>query len=151
MPYEPKNLICIAGNAQTSHWAYRTSDRPGEVLAPGYFPDDPMVNFMLPGELLTLTCLPANDGGMRRARNPIAVLQAVTARTLNGVWLLLPLTPITRPAQAVAEQGIGGKAKAKAGNHAAKQAGNQAANDPGPAGSEALAPGLPVNSARPAE
>ncbi|MBT3372930.1 MAG: hypothetical protein HOA08_21160 [Rhodospirillaceae bacterium] len=98
MPYDASNLLCVAGNGQASHWSYSTVDRLAEVLTPGYFPDDPMRNFMLPGELLTLTCLPDRAG--RRRRNPVAVLQAVSARTANGVWLVLPLTPIARPGQA---------------------------------------------------
>ncbi|MBT3533414.1 MAG: hypothetical protein HN478_06015 [Rhodospirillaceae bacterium] len=105
MSYDAANLICIAGNSQASQWAYSTTDRPGEVLTPGYFPDDRMRNFMHPGEVLTLTCLPAAPSSAkvsRRNRNPIAVLQAVTARTMDGVWLVLPLTPIARPAQALA-------------------------------------------------
>ena len=60
MPYDASNLLCVAGNGQASHWSYSTVDRLAEVLTPGYFPDDPMRNFMLPGELLTLTCLPDN-------------------------------------------------------------------------------------------
>jgi hypothetical protein len=60
-----------------------------------------MRNFMHPGELLTLTCLPGT-AGRRRRHNPVAVLQAVTARTADGLWLVLPLTPIARPGQAAA-------------------------------------------------
>ncbi|MFP6747010.1 MAG: hypothetical protein VCD66_05365 [Alphaproteobacteria bacterium] len=102
MTYDASNLVCVAGNSLASHWAYRTRDRPGDVLAPGYFPDDRMRNFMHPGEILTLTCLPAAGPGPPRPRrddNPVAVWQAVTARTRNGVWLVLPLTPVARPAQ----------------------------------------------------
>jgi len=101
LPYDASNLICVAGNSRASRWAYSTMDRPAEVLAPGYFPDDRMRNFMHPGEMLTLTCLPAKSPSRHR-RNPIAVLQAVTARTRAGVWLVLPLTPIARPEQAAA-------------------------------------------------
>ena len=104
MSYDASNLICIAGNSRASQWAYRTADRLGDVLAPVYFPDDRMRNFMHPGELLTLTCLPPvapkSSHGLspsRRRRNPVAVLQAVTARTREGIWLVLPLKPITRP------------------------------------------------------
>ena len=107
MSYDASNLICIAGNSRTSQWAYCTADRLGDVLAPGYFPDDRMRNFMHPGELLTLTCqqpvpkaLPPRGRPSRHRRNPIAVLQAVTARTRDGTWLVLPLTPITRPENA---------------------------------------------------
>jgi hypothetical protein len=96
LPYNASNLICVAGNSQASHWSYSTIDRLAEVLAPGYFPDDRMRNFMHPGELLTLTCLPERAASRRR-HNPIAVLQAVTARTVKGVWLVLPLTPIAKP------------------------------------------------------
>jgi hypothetical protein len=78
-------------------------DRPAEVLAPGYFPDDRMRNFMHPGEILTLTCL-SRKISPRRRHNPIAVLQAVTARTRDGVWLILPLTPIARPGQVAARR-----------------------------------------------
>ncbi len=103
MPYEASNLICVAGNGRASHWSYTTLDRPAEVLAPGYFPDDRMRNFMHPGEILTLTCLSA-EASPRQGNNPVAVLQAVTARTRDGVWLVLPLTPIARPGQAAARR-----------------------------------------------
>jgi hypothetical protein len=63
-----------------------------------------MRNFMHPGELLTLTFLPCK-AGRRRQHNPVAVLQAVTARTAAGLWLVLPLTPIARPGQAAAGPG----------------------------------------------
>jgi len=104
LSYDASNLICIAGNSRASQWAYRTADRLGDVLAPGYFPDDRMRKFMHPGELLTQTCLPPispkssrRPSPSRHGRNPVAVLQAVTARTRDGIWLVLPLTPITRP------------------------------------------------------
>ncbi|MBC8240151.1 MAG: hypothetical protein ISR50_11760 [Alphaproteobacteria bacterium] len=105
MPYDASNLMCVAGNSRASHWAYSTTDRPAEVLAPGYFPDDRMRNFMHPGEILTLTCLSLKTPSRHR-HNPIAVLQAVTARTREGVWLVLPLTPIARPGQAAARCNI---------------------------------------------
>lgn len=96
LPYDAANLICVAGNSRASHWAYSTSDRPAEVLAPGYFPDDRMQNFMHPGEILTLTCL-SSKPSPRRNSNPVAILQAATVRTRDGIWLVLPLTPIVRP------------------------------------------------------
>ncbi|MDA1098010.1 MAG: hypothetical protein O2967_03415 [Proteobacteria bacterium] len=101
MPYDASNLICVAGNSRASHWAYNTTDRTAEVLAPGYFPDDRQRNFMHPGEILTLTCL-AVATTPRQRRNPVAVLQAVTARTRDGIWLVLPLTPIARPGEVAA-------------------------------------------------
>ncbi len=104
MPFDVAKLICVAGNAQASQWAYRTTDRPAEVLAPGYFPDDRRLNFMLPGEMLTLTCWPSRRRGRQRD-NPTAVLQAVTARTTAGVWLVLPLTPMARPEWAAGQTG----------------------------------------------
>ncbi|MFP6697113.1 MAG: hypothetical protein VCF08_09445 [Alphaproteobacteria bacterium] len=72
MSYDASNLICIAGNSRASQWAYRTADR--------------MRNFMHPGELLTLTCLPPispkssrRPSPSRHGRNPVAVLQAAAA------------------------------------------------------------------------
>lgn len=102
LPYDASNLICVAGNSRASHWSYSTVDRLAEVLTPGYLPDDRMRNFMLPGEILTLTCLSGRAEQQRR-RNPSAVLQAVTARTANGTWLILPLTPIAKPGQFVGD------------------------------------------------
>ncbi|MBT3333983.1 MAG: hypothetical protein HOK21_18300 [Rhodospirillaceae bacterium] len=98
MSYDVANLICVAGNSRASQWAYSTTDRPVEVLTPGYFPDDSMRNFMHPGEVLTLTCL-SSKPSPRRASNPVAILQAATVRTRAGVWLVLPLTPIVRPGE----------------------------------------------------
>ena len=72
-----------------------------ELLAPGYFPDDRMRNFMHPGEVVTLTCLPVKAPARCR-QNPLAVLQAVTARTRDGVWLVLPLTSIAWPGRSAA-------------------------------------------------
>ena len=100
MAFDASGLICLAGNTNHSLWAYATRDRREEVIRPGYLPDDRRRNFMLPGEVITVTCLPAPEG-RRRARNPIAVFQATTARTMGGVWLLLPLSAIAWPEAAV--------------------------------------------------
>lgn len=91
MSFNSNNLICVSGNSRASQWAYTTYDRPGEVLDPGYFPDDRTTNFMRPGETLTITCW---QPGRTDRSNPVMVVQGVTARTMAGVWIFLCFTKI---------------------------------------------------------
>ncbi|MEE9159980.1 MAG: hypothetical protein V3U60_16545 [Gammaproteobacteria bacterium] len=91
MAYETATLTCIGGDSKVTEWAYNTSDKPGEVLEPGYFPDDCKINFMRSGEKLTINCWSENR---RYDSTPIMVAKGVVSVTEGRIWhFLSPQSP----------------------------------------------------------